>query len=69
MDTASQTPDYDAFGDPAVGGRSCLRATPRARTVAVAMFWSVALLLIAGRVYQHDLGVVPQAHTMELAAR
>ena len=69
MFTVSQTPDYDAFGDPAIGGRARTSGTRRARNMAVAVFWSVALLLIAGRVYQHETIMTPQAHVMALAAR
>ena len=67
MNTPSQSPAYDAFGDRAIAGRTRETGTHRARNAAVAIFWSVALLLVAGRIYQHDMA--PQAHTMELASR
>lgn len=67
MNTPSQPPAYDAFGDRAVGGRMRQTGTHRARNAAVAIFWSVALLLVAGRVYQHD--TMTAAHTIELASR
>ena len=66
MNMRSQPPAYDAFGDRAATGRSSLAVSSRARNAAVAIFWSVAMLLVAGRVYQHE---APQAHTMELASR
>jgi hypothetical protein len=37
--------------------------------MAVAVFWSVALLLIAGRVYQHEMIMTPQSHTIAMASR
>ena len=67
MNEPFPSPVYDAFGDRAVAGRSRATGTHRARNAAVAIFWSIALLLVAGRVYQHD--VAPQAHTMEFASR
>lgn len=67
MNTPFQSAAYDAFGDRAVGDRTRETGTHRARNAAVAIFWSVALLLVAGRIYQHNLA--PQARTMELASR
>lgn len=67
MDTRSHSPVYDAFGDRAVGGRTRKTVTARARTAAVAIFWSVALLLVAGRVYQQN--VASPGHAIELASR
>ena len=69
MDTFSQPRAYDAFGDVAVAARPRVSSTKRARKVTVAVFWSIAVLLIAGRIYQSDVGVVRQAHIMALAAR
>lgn len=69
MDNGLQTTDYDPFGDPAPGGRTHGRATRRARNVAVAMFWSAALMLIAGRIYQHDTLAASQPHPLEIASR
>ena len=69
MKTVSQSADFDAFGDPAVGGSTRARSTRRARNVAVAVFWSVALLLIAGRIYQHDSIAGPNGPTMAIASR
>ncbi len=68
MDTVSKASDYDAFGDPA-RGRGRVTSSHRARKMTVAVFWSVAMLMIAGRIYQHGSIVGPQAHTMELASR
>jgi hypothetical protein len=69
MDTVSQTPDYDAFGEPAASGRGRVTSSRRARKLTVAVFWSIALLLIAGRIYQHGTIVGPLAHTLEFASR
>ncbi len=69
MDTASHTSDYDAFGDPAAPVRPRSSVTRRARNMAVAVFWSVALVLIAGRVYQHNLAAASHQHPMDMASR
>ncbi len=68
MDTVSQTPDYDAFGDPA-RGRGRVTSSRRARKITTAVFWSIAMVLIAGRIYQHGSIVGPQAHLLEVASR
>ena len=67
MDTVSQATDFDAFGDQIARPR--VTSSRRARKLTVAVFWSVAMVLIAGRVYQHGSIVGPQGHTMELASR
>jgi hypothetical protein len=47
---------YDPFGEPveAAGGCATTPGDRRARNAAVALFWSLALLLTAGRVYLGD---------------
>ena len=69
MDKVSHVTDFDAFGDPAVPVRGRVTSSRQARKLTVAVFWSVAALLVAGRVYQHGSIVGPQAHTMEMASR
>jgi len=66
MNTPSQVPAFDAFGDRATS-EPARRTTNRARSAAVAIFWSVATLLVAGRVYQQ--GAPAQPHAMEMASR
>ncbi len=67
MNTPLQAPAFDAFGDRAVTEPSRRTTTDRARSAAVAIFWSVAMLLVAGRVYQQ--GAPAQPHAMEMASR
>ncbi|GJE44583.1 hypothetical protein [Methylobacterium soli] len=58
MSTRCDSPvrTYDPFGEPVDIARACA-ATPgdrRARHAALAVFWSLALLLTAGRAYLGD---------------
>jgi len=67
MNRASDISAYDPFGDPVLG-RQRDRSTRGGRRVAIAVFWSLAFLLIVGRIYQNDFGS-PRQPGVELASR
>jgi len=58
----TQPPAFDPFGEPVTDGVA--RACPdgagdrTARRVGGAVFWTLALAILAGRVYAYDLPVV-----------
>ncbi|WP_336490508.1 hypothetical protein [Methylobacterium nigriterrae] len=58
---------YDPFGEPAevVRGYAMTPGDRRARNAAVAVFWSLALLLTAGRVYLGDQPVAQQVASVQ----
>ncbi len=60
---------YDPFGDPAIVQFGPTEAGDRrARNAALAVFWAISLLLLAGRAYQGDLHPHPRP-PMALASR
>ncbi len=69
MNMPREAPAYDAFGDVAATDHPRVSSTKRMRNLTVAVFWSIALMLIAGRVYQHNLVAAPQAGAMAMASR
>lgn len=70
MNTPSDRQAYDPFGDPAIAQFDPTEAGDRrARNAALAVFWSISLLLLAGRAYQGDLHPRHQPHPMALASR
>lgn len=55
---------FDPFGEPVTEGvvGVCTEAGDRsARRIGGAVFWTLALLILAGRVYAYDMPVVSQA--------
>jgi hypothetical protein len=58
----TQAPAFDPFGEPVADGvaRACPDAAGdrTARRVGGAVFWTLALAILAGRVYAYDLPVV-----------
>ena len=63
---------YDAYGEPAAHDRTGALSVGdrRIRNAAVAVFWTLALLLTAGRVYHGDHPFAPaaEAATPQFAA-
>jgi hypothetical protein len=76
MRTASETRPtaFDPFGEPVTDGvaRACPDAAGdrTARRVGGAVFWTLALAILAGRVYAYDLPVVQDvaAHAAQILA-
>ncbi|MFE1598450.1 hypothetical protein [Methylobacterium sp. ID0610] len=58
---------FDPYGEPIAIGPACPTEAGdrRARRAAIALFWSLALALVAGRVY---LGSEPVAHGVRIIA-
>ena len=61
-DTRSTTLAFDPFGEPVADGvaEACPTASGdrTARRVGGAVFWTLALAILAGRVYAYDMPVV-----------
>jgi hypothetical protein len=59
--TRSEPAAFDPFGEPvaAVVAQACTTATGdrTARRIGGAVFWSLALLILAGRIYASDIPV------------
>lgn len=57
---------YDPFGEPLATGRPAMPSVldRRANRAAIAVFWTLALLFVAGRVYTTDW---PAAHAFVVA--
>ncbi len=52
----TQAPSFDPFGEQAAVVRPAPRGG-RAQRVGIIVFWAIALLLVAGRVYTSDLPI------------
>ncbi|GLS72266.1 hypothetical protein GCM10007890_42790 [Methylobacterium tardum] len=70
-----QSPAFDPFGEPVADGvaRACPASTTgdrTARRVGGAVFWTLALAILAGRVYAYDLPAVQSvaAHAAQVLA-
>jgi hypothetical protein len=70
-----QSPAFDPFGEPVADGvaRACPATTAgdrTARRVGGAVFWTLALAILAGRVYAYDLPAVQSvaAHAAQVLA-
>ncbi|SDO66236.1 hypothetical protein SAMN05216360_13410 [Methylobacterium phyllostachyos] len=65
---------FDPFGEPVTDGvaRVCPEATGdrTARRVAGAVFWTLAVVILAGRVYAYDMPAVQNvaAHAVQMLA-
>ncbi|MEL6061717.1 MULTISPECIES: hypothetical protein [unclassified Methylobacterium] len=65
---------FDPFGEPVTDGvaRACPEATGdrTARRVGGAVFWTLALVILAGRIYAYDLPAVQDvaAHAVQVLA-
>ena len=61
---------YDAFGErtPAPHPMSCTPTARRARVAAIALFWSLALLIVVGRVHYGPIQAVAST-AIALASR
>ena len=64
---------FDPFGEPVAEpvARACTEAGDRsARRIGGAVFWSLALLILAGRVYAYDMPLVSHvvAYATQLVA-
>jgi hypothetical protein len=71
----NQSPAFDPFGEPVADGvaRACPASTAgdrTARRVGGAVFWTLALAILAGRVYAYDLPAVQSvaAHAAQVLA-
>ena len=57
----SESPAFDPFGEPVADGVAQVCTTTAgdrtARRIGGAVFWSLALLIIAGRIYASDIPV------------
>lgn len=51
-----RVPRFDPYGEPVCDDRSpvIVQGDRRARNAAIVVFWTVALLLVAGRIYVSD---------------
>lgn len=65
----SRVPAYDPFGEP-VEASEVMTDDRRVRIAAVAVFWTLATLLTAGRIYNGDqpFALTPASAPAQLAA-
>ena len=63
----SRVPAYDPFGEPVEAGE-LVADDPRVRIAAVVVFWTLAALLTAGRIYHGDQPFAAASAPAQIAA-
>ncbi len=71
MDEQRDTSDFDAYGDrlPGLRMRADSPFEQRVRRLGIAVFWSLALLIVAGRVHYGPVIGAATTHPIEIASR